>query len=318
MFYTQYDSPAGPLTLIVDGTALTGLGFGPTEEPKTDLPLFQDAFAWLDRYFSGRDPGPTPPLAPAGTTFQERVWIELRKVPFGATVSYGTLAKRAGCGSPRAVGQAVHHNPIALMIPCHRVIGADGSLTGFAGGLDMKRRLLTLEESRMRLLFTLDRGDCEESQRTFSRPSARAIVIENGRVAMVYSQKFRHYKFPGGGIEKGESRETTLIREAREEAGLVLDPKTIQPYGFVHRIERGDREPLFLQDNFYYLASAVATVPQELDGYEAEEGYTLRWVDPREAIRQNKALTSVYERKHHTMLLREALVLERLMAEGLL
>jgi 8-oxo-dGTP pyrophosphatase MutT (NUDIX family) len=135
---------------------------------------------------------------------------------------------------------------------------------------------------------------------------------------MVYSQKFRHYKFPGGGIEPGESREAALQREAREEAGLVLDPKTVRPYGFVHRIERGDAEPIFLQDNFYYLASAVATVPQELDGYEAAEGYILRWVDPREAVRQNKALTRVYERKHHTMLLREAMVLERLMAEGLL
>ena len=133
---------------------------------------------------------------------------------------------------------------------------------------------------------------------------------------MVYSQKYGHYKFPGGGIEVGESREAALVREAREEAGLVLDPKTVRPYGFVHRIERGDREPLFIQDNFYYLASASALVPQELDGYEAAEGYTLRWVDPREAIQQNKALTSVYERKHHTMLLREAMVLEKLLAEG--
>ena len=203
------------------------------------------------------------------------------------------------------------------MIPCHRIIGSDGSLTGFAGGLDVKRRLLTLEESRMRLLFTLDRGDHIEG-RAFSRPSARAIVMENGRVAMVYSQKFRHYKFPGGGIEPGESRESALLREAREEAGLVLDPRSVRPYGFVHRIERGDAEPLFVQDNFYYLASASAIVPQELDGYEAEEGYTLRWVDPREAIEQNKALTAVYQRKYHTMLLREAMVLERLQAEGLL
>ena len=135
---------------------------------------------------------------------------------------------------------------------------------------------------------------------------------------MVYSQKFRHYKFPGGGIEPGESREAALIREAREEAGLVLDPQSVRPYGFVHRIERGSEEPLFIQDNFYYLAAASAVVPQELDGYEAEEGYTLRWVDPREAVEQNKALTNVYKRKYHTMLLREAMVLERLIAEGLL
>lgn len=318
MFYTQYDSPVGPLTLVSDGAALTGLRFGPSPEGRTSLPLFEDACAWLDVYFSGRDPGPTPPLAPAGTAFQRRVWQELRKVPFGGTVSYGELAKRAGCGSARAVGQAVHRNPIALLIPCHRVVGADGSLTGFAGGLDRKRRLLMLEESSMRLLFTLDQGDYEEGEKAYSRPSARAVVIRDGRVAMVYSQKFRHYKFPGGGIEKGESREAALIREAREEAGLVLDPKTIRPYGFVHRIERGDAEPIFLQDNFYYLALAMATVPQELDGYEAAEGYLLRWADPREAIEQNRALISDYRTKYHTMLLREAMVLERLMGEGLL
>ena len=318
MFHTQYRSPLGPLTLISDGAALTGLVFGPWEAPISPLALFDEAFAWLDAYFSGRDPGPTPPLAPAGTAFQRRVWGELVKVPFGQTVSYGALAKAASCGSARAVGQAVHHNPVAILIPCHRVIGADGSLTGFAGGLDLKRRLLMLEESRMRLLFTLDGGDYEEGKRAFSRPSARAIVIEDGRVAMVYSQKFRHYKFPGGGIEPGESREVALLREAREEAGLVLDPRSVRPYGFVHRIERGDREPIFLQDNFYYLARANATVPQALEGYEAAEGYTLRWVDPREAIRQNRSLTRIYERKHHTMLLREAMVLERLLAEGVL
>lgn len=318
MFYTQYDSPVGPLALASDGTSLRELRFGPPTEPAADLPLFRAAFAWLDEYFSSRDPGPTPPLSPAGTAFQQRVWRELVQVPFGETVSYGALAKAAGCGSPRAVGQAVHNNPIAILIPCHRVIGANGSPTGFAGGLDTKRRLLTLEESRMRLLFTMDAHNYEEGGRSFSRPSARAIVIENGRVAMVYSQKYGHYKFPGGGIEAGESREAALLREAREEAGLVLDPQSVRPYGFVHRIERGSEEPLFIQDNFYYLASASAIVPQELDGYEAEEGYTLRWVDSREAIELNKALTSVYKRKYHTMLLREAMVLERLMAEGLL
>ena len=318
MFHTQYDSPLGPLALASDGTALTGLSFGPSRAAPAELPIFRETFSWLDVYFSGRDPGPTPPLAPAGTAFQKRVWAELEKIPFGRTASYGAVARAVGCGSPRAVGQAVHVNPVAVLIPCHRVVGADGSLTGFAGGLDVKRRLLTLEESRMRLLFTLDQGDYQGGEKAFSRPSARAVVIENGRVAMVYSQKFGHYKFPGGGIEAGESREAALVREAREEAGLVLDPQSIRPYGFVHRIERGDREPLFIQDNFYYLASATAVVPQELDGYEAEEGYTLRWVDPREAIRQNKALTSVYKRKYHTMLLREAMVLEHLLAEGLL
>ena len=318
MFHTQYDSPVGPLTLVSDGAAVTGLRFGPSPEGQTSLPLLEDARGWLDVYFSGRDPGPTPPLAPAGTAFQQRVWRELRKIPFGKTTGYGALARAIGCGSAQAVGQAVRRNPIAILIPCHRVIGADGSLTGFAGGLDRKRRLLMLEESAMRLLFTLDGGDYEEGEKVYSRPSARAVVIRDGRAAMVYSQKFRHYKFPGGGIEKGETREATLIREAREEAGLVLDPESVRPYGFVHRIERGDAEPIFLQDNFYYLASATATVPQELDEYEAAEGYNLRWVDPGEAIEQDKALTNEYKRRYHTMLLREAMVLERLMGEGLL
>ena len=147
MFYTQYLSPVGPLTLVSNGMALTGLYFGPPSESRTCLPLFQDAFAWLDIFFAGHDPGPTPPLAPGGTAFQQRVWRQLGNIPFGATMSYGAVAQAVGCGSARAVGQAVHRNPIALMIPCHRVIGADGRLTGFAGGLDVKRRLLILEGS---------------------------------------------------------------------------------------------------------------------------------------------------------------------------
>ena len=147
MFCAHYDSSVGPLTLISDGAALTGLTFGAAPSSDDDLPLFQAAHAWLDDYFAGRDPGPTPPLRPAGTDFQRRVWRELSAIPFGRTVSYGAVARAVGCLSPRAVGQAVHRNPIALMIPCHRVVGGDGSLTGFAGGLTVKRQLLELEGS---------------------------------------------------------------------------------------------------------------------------------------------------------------------------
>ena len=148
MYCSQYDSPVGPLTLRSDGAALTGLSFGPCPEQTTALPLFLDAFAWLDADFSGRDPGPTPPLSPAGTAFQRRVWAALQTVPWGRTVSYGALARAVGCRSPRAAGQAIHRNPIALMIPCHRVVGADGRLTGFAGSLAVKERLLALEGAR--------------------------------------------------------------------------------------------------------------------------------------------------------------------------
>ena len=111
-----------------------------------------------------------------------------------------------------------------------------------------------MQPAAMRLLFTLDAHNYEPGGQAFSRPSARAIVIEHGRVAMVFSRKYGHYKFPGGGIEPGESQVNALLREAREEAGLVLDPKSVRPYGYVHRIEKGDEEPIFLQDNFYYLA----------------------------------------------------------------
>ena len=97
MIYTQYESPMGPLTLSSDGTALTGLSFGPCSEPSTALPLFDEACAWLDAYFIGKDPGSTPPLAPAGTAFQRKVWQALLTVPFGVTAAYGEIARTVGC-----------------------------------------------------------------------------------------------------------------------------------------------------------------------------------------------------------------------------
>ena len=113
------------------------------------LPVFRTAARWLDLYFSGRVPDFTPPLRPRGTAFRRAVWALLLTVPYGATVSYGGLAGQLACGrsrmSAQAVGGAVGHNPIALIIPCHRVIGADGRLTGYAGGLERKQALLRLE-----------------------------------------------------------------------------------------------------------------------------------------------------------------------------
>ena len=157
MDYTwHYASPLGEIMLASDGQALTGLwfegqrhfaaGLDPQHEEKA-LPVFDEAARWLDAYFGGREPGFTPPLRPKGTAFRKAVWEQLLTIPCGETLSYGQLAARLGLprASARAVGGAVGHNPISLIIPCHRVVGADGDLTGYAGGLDRKRRLLLLE-----------------------------------------------------------------------------------------------------------------------------------------------------------------------------
>ena len=157
---SHYASPLGGMTLVSDGTALVGLyfdgqkyaaeGLDATHTQKT-LPVFEEARRWLDVYFSGRKPDFTPPTAPAGTAFQQSVWEILRTIPYGQTVTYGAIARRieqnTGCRmSAQAVGGAVGRNPISILIPCHRVIGADGSLTGYAGGLDKKAYLLRIEE----------------------------------------------------------------------------------------------------------------------------------------------------------------------------
>ena len=148
MITSHYISPLGPLTLVSDGIALTALDFAqPQEQPiNQDLPIFAETRRWLDIYFSGKKPDFTPPIHPQGTPFQQKVWQELLKIPYGQTTTYGAIAKHIGCRSAQAIGQAVHRNPIAIIIPCHRVIGADGSLTGYASGLDIKQKLLLLEK----------------------------------------------------------------------------------------------------------------------------------------------------------------------------
>ena len=146
-FITHYSSPIGILTISSDGEAVTGLWMDLPGQPQDDLPIFTAAREWLDRYFAGETPDHRAlPLRPSGTAFQRQVWDALLEIPNGQTCTYGDIARRIG--NPRAcqaVGQAVGRNRIAILIPCHRVIGADGSLTGFAGGLDMKRQLLTIE-----------------------------------------------------------------------------------------------------------------------------------------------------------------------------
>lgn len=152
--YTEYASPVGRLTLAGEGEALTGLWlegqkyFGSKDHPVRmgEAPAFQEIRRWLDRYFAGEDPGGVSvPLHPEGTPFQRRVWELLGTIPYGQTTTYGLLAQRMG-SSPRAVGAAVGRNPISILIPCHRVVGSDGSLTGYAGGVERKRWLLEHEK----------------------------------------------------------------------------------------------------------------------------------------------------------------------------
>ncbi len=142
-----YRSPLGDIVLASDGSALTGLRFAEATngEPAQDIPPLADACRWLDLYFSGAKPDFTPRLAPQGTPFQQSVWGELLAIPYGHTVSYGYIAQRLRCRSAQAVGGAVGRNPIALIIPCHRVIGSNGQLTGYAYGLDRKQWLLSHE-----------------------------------------------------------------------------------------------------------------------------------------------------------------------------
>ena len=142
-----YCSPLGDIVLTSDGSALTGLRFAEATngEQAQDIPSLEDACRWLDLYFGGAMPNFTPRLAPQGTPFQQSVWRELLTIPYGKTVSYGHMAKRISCRSAQAVGGAVGRNPIALIIPCHRVIGSNGQLTGYAYGLDRKQWLLAHE-----------------------------------------------------------------------------------------------------------------------------------------------------------------------------
>lgn len=168
MDYTsRYLSPLGYITLASDGEALIGLWFEGqkhfaltlTNESSedSDLPVFEQTWNWLDLYFSGECPDFIPPLAPKGTPFQQKVWRLLLAIPYGKTVTYGKIARQYiemsyGSSLPKqhmsaqAIGGAVGHNPINIIIPCHRVIGANGSLTGYAGGLDRKKYLLELEQ----------------------------------------------------------------------------------------------------------------------------------------------------------------------------
>ncbi len=166
-YYTLFDSPIGELLAVGDGVAVTRLHMqgGRTRgllDPawRRDDAWFGDLRGQLDEYFAGERQEFSVPLAPVGGVFERRVWEELLAIPYGSTASYGQIAARVGApGAARAVGLANGRNPIAVIVPCHRVIGADGSLTGYGGGLERKRLLLDLEAGVIPLASA--RGDQE-------------------------------------------------------------------------------------------------------------------------------------------------------------
>lgn len=164
IYLHKYISDLGGITMASNGEALTGLWFegqkyfGNTlreQFEEKELPVFEETKRWLDIYFQGKAPDFTPPLLLEATPFRKAVWEILRSIPYGQTMTYGEIAeriaKKRGISkmSAQAVGGAVGHNPISIIVPCHRVVGANGSLTGYAGGIDKKVRLLMLENVDM-------------------------------------------------------------------------------------------------------------------------------------------------------------------------
>ena len=167
-YISHYRSPIGNILLAADEIGLTGLWFVgqkyfalylDKEHEEREIPIFEKVKQWLDVYFSGREPDFTVPLHFTGTDFQNEVWKILCTIPYGQTMTYGEIAKQIAArkGLPRmsaqAVGGAVGHNEISIIVPCHRVVGANGSLTGYAGGIDKKIKLLQLEKVDMKPLF---------------------------------------------------------------------------------------------------------------------------------------------------------------------
>ena len=174
----------------------------------------------------------------------------------------------------------------------------------------------------MKLLFEIDKKDYDENGTCFVRPSARGIIIKNGKIAMIHSLKYDYYKFPGGGIEQKEEPVNALIREVKEEAGLMVIPSSIKEYGMVRRMQKGEKEDIFIQENFYYLCDVENEISeQNLDDYEEEEAFTLEYVTPEFAIdvnRNAKRDLGENEAFYSVMIEREMLVLETLLPMKLL
>ncbi len=168
-----YDSPLGRILLAADEQGLIGLWFEeqkyfaqglPEERREAETPALTQTKDWLDIYFSGKEPDFTPALHPAGSTFRQAVWQILLQIPYGQTMTYGEIAKKmtqmhdAPHMSAQAVGSAVGHNEVSIIIPCHRVVGTNGSLTGYAGGMEKKVALLKLEHTDMSGFFVPKKG----------------------------------------------------------------------------------------------------------------------------------------------------------------
>ena len=173
-FLTHYDSPLGGVLLAADESGLTGLWFEgqkyfadnlPAERAERETETLALAKRWLDIYFAGKEPDFMPPLHPVGSAFRQAVWQQLLQIPYGKTVTYGQLAQKLAKQrgilrmSAQAVGGAVGHNKISIIIPCHRVVGAGGNLTGYAGGIDRKIKLLELEGVDLRGLYVPKKGN---------------------------------------------------------------------------------------------------------------------------------------------------------------
>lgn len=169
----------------------------------------------------------------------------------------------------------------------------------------------------MRNLFTIDLKDYNDTDVIYKRSSSRAIIIKDGKIALVYSNKYNYYKFPGGGINESEDKIDALIREVKEEVGLIVIKNSIKEYGEVKRIQKSNLNQIFYQENYYYLCDVENDLmKQNLDEYEQDEEFILKYVDPQTAIITNYNHQDNLFRK--TMIDRDAKVLEILVKEGII
>ena len=207
IFIQHYDSPMGGILLAADEVGLTGLWFDgqkyfardlPAERIERNTPALSETGRWLDIYFTGKEPDFMPPLHPIGSAFRQSVWKILLQIPYGQTTTYGEiarqLAEKQGRSkmSAQAVGGAVGHNEISILIPCHRVVGTSGSLTGYAGGIDKKIRLLELEHADMHRFFIPRKGTLSETLSTST--AKRCSRFRPLKMAVFYGQFFLNTK----------------------------------------------------------------------------------------------------------------------------